>query len=86
MIPCVFRGFLIDPDRSIQLRLLAPNADQMRSPLLAYFGDKEPIFGENIRVAQQKAGSGMLKSIQVSGSHMSALPVALDALRKTVTK
>ena len=58
----------------------------MRSPHLAYFGDKEPIVGENIRVAQQKAGSGMLKPIQVSGNHMNALPVALDAFRKTVTK
>lgn len=30
--------------------------------------------------------AGMLKSIQVPGNHMSALPVALDAFRKTVTK
>ena len=78
--------FDVNDTNEVRLRLLAPNADQMRSPHLAYFGDKEPIFGENIRVAQQKAGSGMLKSIQVSGNHMSALPVALDAFRKTVTK
>ena len=44
MIPRVFRGFLNVPDRSNELRLLAPNADPMRSPHLAYFGDKEPIF------------------------------------------